>query len=332
MENTFETERKMKVSFVIPCYRSAQTLPVVVEEIRDTMTNRLGKDYEIILVNDASPDDTFDVIQRLCEEDPNIVGVDFAKNFGQHSGLMAGMNLSSGDVVVCMDDDGQTPASEVGKLLEKIEEGYDVVYARYEHKMHSKFRNFGSRVNSLMTEKLLDKPRELYLSSYFAVKRFVVEEMIQYRNAFPFVDGLLLRTTGNICNVDIPHRMRIAGSSGYTLKKLIGLWVNGFTAFSVKPLRMATYVGSITAMAGFLYAIYTIINKIVDPTVPVGWSSTMAVLLALGGMILLVLGLIGEYIGRMYICQNQSPQYVIRRIVNADSLKRKEETEHISCL
>ncbi len=322
----------MKVSFVIPCYRSAQTLPVVVEEIRDTMTNRLGKDYEIILVNDASPDDTFDVIQRLCEEDPNIVGVDFAKNFGQHSGLMAGMNLSSGDVVVCMDDDGQTPASEVGKLLEKIEEGYDVVYARYEHKMHSKFRNFGSRVNSLMTEKLLDKPRELYLSSYFAVKRFVVEEMIQYRNAFPFVDGLLLRTTGNICNVDIPHRMRIAGSSGYTLKKLIGLWVNGFTAFSVKPLRMATYVGSITAMAGFLYAIYTIINKIVDPTVPVGWSSTMAVLLALGGMILLVLGLIGEYIGRMYICQNQSPQYVIRRIVNADSLKRKEETEHISCL
>ena len=95
---------------------------------------------------------------------------------------------------------------------------------------------------------------------------------------------------------------------------------------------MATYVGCITAMAGFLYAIYTIINKIVDPTVPVGWSSTMAVLLALGGMILLVLGLIGEYIGRMYICQNQSPQYVIRRIVNADSLKRKEETEHISCL
>lgn len=332
MENIFETERKMKVSFVIPCYRSAQTLPIVVEEIRDTMMTSLEKDYEIILVNDASPDDTFNVIQRLCAEDPNVIGIDFAKNFGQHAGLMAGMNLASGDVIVCMDDDGQTPASEVGKLLEKIEEGYDVVYARYEHKMHSKFRNLGSRVNSLMTEKLLDKPKELYLSSYFAVKRFVVEEMIQYKNAFPFVDGLLLRTTSNICNVDIQHRARIAGSSGYTLKKLIGLWVNGFTAFSVKPLRMATYVGCITAMAGFLYAIYTIIKKIVDPTVPVGWSSTMAVLLAMGGMILLVLGLIGEYIGRMYICQNRSPQYVIRSIVNVDSLNQEEKTEHKACL
>ena len=183
-----------------------------------------------------------------------------------------------------------------------------------------------------MTEKLLDKPKELYLSSYFAVKRFVVDEMIQYKNAFPFVDGLILRTTSKICNVDIQHRERISGASGYTLKKLIGLWVNGFTAFSVKPLRMATYGGCITAIAGFVYAIYTIIKKIIDPTVPVGWSSTMAVLLALGGLILLVLGLIGEYIGRMYICQNHSPQYVIRCVVNGDRLNCDEQTESTVCL
>lgn len=308
----------MKVSFVIPCYRSAKTLPSVINEIRDTMAGQDRYDYEVILVNDASPDDTFAAIQALCRSESRIIGVDLARNFGQHSALMTGMNLAGGDVVVCLDDDGQTPACEVFKLLEKIEEGYDAVYARYSHKMHSRFRNFGSRMNSIMTEKLLDKPKELYLSSYFAVRRFVVDEMIQYRNAFPFVDGLLLRTTSNVCNVDVNHRERLSGSSGYTFRKLLGLWINGFTAFSVKPLRMATYGGCITACFGFLYLIYTVIHKIMDPTVPAGWSSMMSAQLIIGGIVLLVLGLIGEYIGRIYICQNNSPQYVIRRVVYGD--------------
>ena len=310
----------MKVSFVIPCYQSSKTIPEVVEDIRHTMENEIGEEFEIILVNDASPDDTFETIKRICANEQNVIGVDFAKNFGQHAGLMAGMNLASGDVIVCMDDDGQTPAKEVGKLLEKIDEGYDVVYARYKQKMHSRFRNFGSRMNSRMTEQLLDKPKDLYLSSYFAVRRYVVDEMLRYQNAFPYVDGLILRTTSNICNVDIQHRERISGTSGYTFRKLFSLWINGFTAFSVKPLRIATYGGSGIAVLGFLYAIYTIIKKIVDPSVPAGWSSTMAVMLILGGMILVVLGMIGEYIGRIYMCQNSSPQYVIRSIVNADNL------------
>ena len=310
----------MKVSFVIPCYQSSKTIPEVVEEIRHTMENEIGEEFEIILVNDASPDDTFETIKRICANEQNVIGVDFAKNFGQHAGLMAGMNLASGDVIVCMDDDGQTPAKEVGKLLEKIDEGYDVVYARYKQKMHSRFRNFGSRMNSRMTEQLLDKPKDLYLSSYFAVRRYVVDEMLRYQNAFPYVDGLILRTTSNICNVDIQHRERISGTSGYTFRKLFSLWINGFTAFSVKPLRIATYGGSGIAVLGFLYAIYTIIKKIVDPSVPAGWSSTMAVMLILGGMILVVLGMIGEYIGRIYMCQNSSPQYVIRSIVNANNL------------
>ena len=312
-------EKNMKTSFVIPCYRSAKSLPVVVREICETMEKEERGDYEIILVNDASPDNTFAVICALCEEYPMIIGADLARNFGQHSALMAGMNLSHGDVIVCMDDDGQTPAGEVGKLLDKLNEGYDAVYARYDQKMHSRFRNIGSGINSLMTEKLLDKPKELYLSSYFAVKRFVVDEMLQYRNAFPFIDGLLLRTTDRICNVDVKHRRRMSGRSGYSLRKLLGLWINGFTAFSVKPLRFATYSGSMIALIGFLYALYTIIKKIVDPTVPAGWSSTMSVLLIIGGMVLLVLGLIGEYVGRIYICQNNSPQYVIRSMVRSNA-------------
>ncbi len=309
----------MKVSFVIPCYRSALTVSGVVEEIRRTMQKAQETEYEVILVNDSSPDDTMQVIRRICSEDPLVTGIDLAKNFGQHSALMAGMSFSSGDLVVCLDDDGQTPANEVFKLINKIEEGYDVVYARYDHKMHSGFRNFGSKINSLMTEELLDKPKELYISSYFAARRFVVDEMLRYKNAFPYVMGLVLRTTNKICNVDVNHRERQSGHSGYTVKKLLNLWVNGFTAFSVKPLRFAAYSGIVVALFGFLYAIYTIIHKIINPIAPIGWSSMMAAILIIGGVLLFVMGMIGEYIGRIYICQNSSPQFVIREVIKTNN-------------
>ena len=166
-----EKKSSTKISYVIPCYRSEKTLEAVVEEIRDTMTSLHEYAYEIILVNDCSPDDTFAVIRRLCAADKNIIGLDHAKNFGQHAALMAGFHFASGDIIVCLDDDGQTPADEVDRLLAKIEEGYDVVYASYENKKHSAFRNIGSRVNKKMTEMMLGKPKELYLSSYFAAKR-----------------------------------------------------------------------------------------------------------------------------------------------------------------
>ena len=305
-----------KVSFVIPCYRSAKTLPGVVDEINRKMKSMDQYEYEIILVNDCSPDDTLGVIRGLCGEYPFVKGIDFARNFGQHSALMAGLRHSDGDYVVCLDDDGQTPADEADKLLDKLEEGYDAVYAKYEHKKHSLFRNFGSRVNERMARILLEKPKELYVSSYFAVKRFVVEDMIRYENSYPYVIGLVLRSTGRIANVYVNHREREIGSSGYTLKKLISLWLNGFTAFSVKPLRMATGLGALSAMVGFFYGIYVIIRRMVRPDVPMGFSSTMAALVFFGGMIMLMLGLIGEYIGRIYISLNNSPQYVIREKIN----------------
>ena len=305
-----------KVSFVIPCYRSALTIGNVVKEIQDTMNAMDEYCYEIILVNDCSPDDTFDVIRKLCEENNNICGVNLAKNFGQHAALMAGFCQVTGDILVCLDDDGQTPADEVGKLLEKLEEGFDAVYAKYEHKQHSGFRNFGSKVNELMTRILLEKPKELFISSYFAVKRFVVEDMIRYENSYPYVIGLVLRTTKSITNVVVNHREREEGASGYTLKKLLGLWFNGFTAFSVKPLRIATCLGVISAVLGFVYGIYTIVKKFINPAVPMGFSSMMAALVFFGGMIMIMLGLIGEYIGRIYISMNNSPQYVIKERIN----------------
>lgn len=305
-----------KVSFVIPCYRSAKTLPMVIAEIQKAMKEQSRQyRFEIILVNDCSPDNTFDVIRSLAETNDNIIGLDLAKNFGQHGALMAGYHSATGDIIVSLDDDGQTPADEVGKLLKKMEEGYDVVYASYTQKQHSGFRNWGSRVNSVMTEIMLDKPKELHITSYFAMQSYIKEEMLRYNQGFPYVIGLVLRTTKHICNVEVQHRAREEGKSGYTLRKLLSLWLNGFTSFSVKPLRIATVFGIATAGGGFLYFLYVLWAYFQNRTTIMGWSSIMAVMLILGGAILMVLGLIGEYVGRIFMCTNAAPQFVIRQIV-----------------
>lgn len=300
------------VSFVIPCYRSEKTLSGVVDEIKSTM-DKIGKyGYEIVLVNDSSPDNTWDTIKSLVKENNNVTGINFSKNFGQHGALMAGLRETKGDYVVCLDDDGQTPANEVGKLLSALDEGADAVYARYAHKKHSLFRNFGTFMNEKMAQHLLGKPKDLFVSSYFAVRRFIVDDMVRYENAYPYVIGLVLRATKNIVNVDVNHRSREVGQSGYTFSKLLNLWINGFTAFSVKPLRIATGIGAICAMGGFLYGIYTVIKKFVVPDIPAGYSALMSAIVFIGGMMMLMLGLVGEYIGRMYISMNNSPQYVIK--------------------
>lgn len=304
------------VSFVIPCYRSAETLGGVIAEIDAVMETMEEYSHEIVLVNDCSPDNTFEVIRSICAERKDITGVNLARNFGQHAALMAGFHYVHGEYVVCLDDDGQTPANQAGRLLQALENGSDAVYARYEHKQHSAFRNFGSKVNDWMARVMLGKPKDLYLSSYFAAKRFIVDEMLRYTNPYPYVIGLVLRATKRITNVDVDHRERESGASGYTIGKLLALWFNGFTAFSIKPLRMATFIGAFTAVVGFLYGIYTIIKKLVNPNVVIGFSSLMSVIVFFGGIVMLMLGIIGEYIGRIYISLNNSPQYVIRECIN----------------
>ena len=304
-----------KVSFVIPCYCSGSALKSVIDEIFETMETEIQYEFEIILINDCSPDNTFDMIRSLVFQNENIIGINLAKNFGQHAALMAGFRHATGDIIVCLDDDGQTPASEVGLLLRKLEEGYDVAYASYAEKKHSIFRNWGSWINSKMTEIMLNKPKGLMITSYFAAKKFIVKEMIRYENCYPYVIGLVLRSTKNICNVPVEHRSRKNGSSGYTIGKLVSLWMNGFTSFSVKPLRMATYIGILSSICGGLYLIYIIILYFTVHSAPLGWSSTTAILLLLGGVILFVLGLIGEYVGRIYMCTNAAPQYVIKETI-----------------
>ena len=309
------------VSFVIPCYRSAKTVGAVTREIGETMAAMPQYDYEIVLVNDCSPDDTWEVIRGLAANDKHIAAVDLAKNFGQHAALMCGMRHSRGDFVVCLDDDGQTPADEVGKLLEKLEEGYDVVYASYEDKRESGFRKFGSGVNRRMTEIMLGKPKELELNSYFAARRFLVNEMLRYEHGYPYVMGLVLRSTKRVANVPVRHRDRETGSSGYTLAKLLSLWMNGFTSFSVKPLRIATYSGAFLALVGFLYAIVVLIRRFTVNAAPLGWTTTTILILIIGGLNLLLLGLVGEYVGRVFMCVNVSPQYVERAYIPAEKPK-----------
>ena len=303
----------MLVSFVIPCYHSEQTLGAVVAEIDGTMKTMPGYTWEIICVNDGTPNACWKKIQELCAEKPDSRhGICLARNFGQHAALMAGLHAAKGDRIVCLDDDGQTPANEVGRLLGAIDRGADVVYAKYEHKQHSGFRNLGSRVNEAMLHQMLGKPKDLYVSSYFAMRRYVLKEVLRYENSYPYLIGLVLRTTTNVVNVPVDHRKRTVGTSGYTLGKLFGLWMNGFTAFSIKPLRIATVVGSASAVIGFLYGIYTIIKRLVNPNVPVGFSALMSAIVFFGGMTILMVGLAGEYIGRTYISVNSAPKYVVR--------------------
>ena len=302
----------MKLSFVIPCYRSENTIETVVQEIRKTVATRPGTDYEIVLVNDCSPDGVWQVIKKLAAADNHIKGICLAKNFGQHSALMAGYGQATGDYIISLDDDGQTPASESFKLVDKLEEGYDVVYGYYEHSAQHLFRRFGTWVNKKMAEAIIGQPKTLRTTSFFIMRKFIVDEIVRYPNPFAYISGLVFRATKNLGNVQVQHRRRLEGRSGYTIAGLIGLWINGFTAFSVKPLRAATFIGVICALVGFLAGLYVVYQKFLNPEIPVGYTSMLATLLFVGGMIMLLLGLIGEYVGRIYISINQSPQYVVR--------------------
>lgn len=307
-----------KLSFVIPCYRSSQTIGDVVARIESTVEKDGRYDYEVVCVNDYSPDGTWDVLRKLADGDPRVKALGLSRNFGQHSALMAGFNYVTGDIVISLDDDGQNPPEEVFLLVDKLEEGgYDLVSARYSDKKHSLFRRLGSKLSMGMSTALVGKPKDVDLNSYCAFRRFVADEIVKYQNAYPFVHGLMLRVTRNIANVEITHNERAVGSSGYSLRKLVSLWMNGFTAFSEKPLRLASIMGFVLAAVGFIFGIIIIVRKLLNPAeILAGYSSMMAVMLFLVGIILLFLGLLGEYIGRIYICLNNAPQYVIKDAVN----------------
>ena len=314
----------MKLSFVIPCYRSERTLPAVVAELKSTMAQRPEYDYEIILTEDCSPDGVWQVIRRLAEQDPRIRAIRFTRNFGQHAALMAGLSAVSGDAAFLLDDDGQAPVDELFKLVDELDKGYDVVYGVYPEIHQNAFRRFGTWANKLMAESLLDWPKDVQATSFFVCRRLIVEEILRYDKPYPYLEGLIIRATRNIGHVLVHQRDRAEGSSGYTLGKLIRLWLNGFTAFSIKPLRAASFCGMLFALIGFVWTLVIVIVRLTTTDVPDGWTTIVAVLLMIGGLLMLMLGLIGEYIGRIYICMNNSPQYVVRECLPGDLLSGPE--------
>ena len=310
----------MLISFVIPCYRSVKTLPKVVATIQETLKGHPDFDSEIILVNDASPDDTWGTIRSLCSEYGNVKGIDLAKNSGQQAAIMAGLRYTRGDLVAVSDDDGQTPIETVFEFYDEMERGgYDVVCADYQDRgKRTLFRRLGSWADNTMMRMFVDKPDDIGLSVYFLAKRFVVDEIIKYNNAYPHMEGLVIRTTLNIGNVKVDQKERDSGSSGYTLSKLASTWVDGLTTFSIKPLRIAIIFGMLFATAGFVILIALAVIKLTGPKMAHGWTSLIATNILIGGMIMMMLGVIGEYIGRIYLCLNHNPQYVVREIIDND--------------
>ena len=310
-----------KISFVIPCYYSEKTVADVIKRIIKTVMADGNYDYEIICVNDGSTDGTYAILRKLSEKNCRIRVIDLARNFGQHAALMAAFNYVTGDLVICLDDDGQNPPEEMFSIIDKLEEGYDLVSAKYEkEKKRSLLRRIGSKVSFAMSHYLINMPKDIELNSYYGMKRFVVNEIIKYKNSYPFVHGLALRVTRNIANVPMRHDARTVGTSNYTFKSLLKLWLNGFTAFSEKPLRLAAVTGINCSMLGIVSAIVIIIQRLTGHIQSMGYASMMAALLLFSGIIMMFLGLLGEYIGRMYICINNAPQYAIRETQNIESL------------
>lgn len=309
-----------KFSFCIPCYRSQNTISIVINEIQSMFSKSNVKyDYEIICAVDGSPDNVFQVLSELAKYNKKIKVINFSKNFGQASAQIATFSYVEGDYIVCLDDDGQCPLDKLWDLFEPIKNGKDVSFAKYPSKTQSAFKNFGSKINKLMMKSMLDVPKNFESSNFFIMKRFIVDEIKKYSNPYPYLEGLLSQNTKNYGFVEIDERERISGSTGYTFSKLISLWFNGLTNFSIKPLRISSLIGIFCAIIGFCFGIFTIVRKLLYfNSIDVGWSSIVSIILFIGGLIMLMLGMIGEYIGRIYISINNTPQYVVKETINID--------------
>ncbi|MDR3125157.1 MAG: glycosyltransferase [Endomicrobium sp.] len=313
---------KKMLSFVIPCYGSELTIDSVISEINSIVSERPEYSYEIICVNDCSPDNVIERLKGLVSRQSNVIVVDLAKNSGKHAAVMAGYSQVSGDYIINLDDDGQCPMDRLWSLIAELENGRDVIFAQYYIKKQSAFKNFGSNINNYMSRIFFNKPKNLRFENFSAAKRFIINEILKYKNPFPYLEGLYLRTTRNISAIKMEQRERSSGAGMFSFRKSISLWLNGFTAFSVKPLEIAIIIGFFVSFSGFFFALFLIIRRFFMSYLIPGYSSLMAAFLFLSGVIMIMLGLIGEYIGRMYISINSSPQYVIRNVYRSEEVRR----------
>ena len=298
------------LSIVIPLFNAALTLPALYHELSAL---EISGGLELVFVNDGSCDETEEIAVRLTQESRiPITLLSLSRNFGEHNAVLAGLRASTGQYVVTMDDDLQNPPSEVLRLLTVAEsEQHDVVYAIYERKEHAWWRNLGSTLTNFIADYVVDKPKKLYLSSFRCMTRLVADEVAKSRNPYPYIDGLIFQVTKNAGVVRVRHMEREQGQSGYTLRKLVRLWMSMLVNFSVLPLRLMTVAGMITSALGFLAVIEVVLEHLLGGN-PTGWSSLMAAILLLSGMQLLLLGIMGEYVGRIYLGISDKPQSVVR--------------------
>lgn len=305
----------MLVSIVIPCYNSEHTIGKVVELAIEEF-NKLEKyDCEFVLVNDYSRDGTWNSIAALAEKHPNVKGINLAKNFGQHNAIMAALNYTEGDLIIGMDDDMQNHPSQIPQFLGKIEEGYDIVFGVFKERKFSAFKNFTGAVSRFLLWHLLDRPKDIQMSSFWCCRRYVRDEVVKYDGYNTFLQVLFFRTTHNIANIEIEHFEREVGSSNYNFRRGLNLFLSCLN-FTVIPLRAATFFGTLFSAAGFIGAVVVLVRKLLDPTIAIGWSSLMCAMLVFFGIAFLMLGIIGEYLGKLMLNINKTPQFVIREKAN----------------
>jgi len=304
---------RVGLSIVVPVYRGAATVGRLVEALAAL---RPAGGMEVVLVNDGSPDESGQVCRALVRQAPlPIVYVEHARNFGEHNAVMTGLREAAGDYVITMDDDLQNPPSEVLKLYDHARSGgWDVVYTRYAEKKHEAWRNLGSRFANAVADQLLDKPKGLYLSSFRCMSALTVREITRYRGPYPYIDGLIMQVTQRIDSIEVAHLPRQEGRSNYTLKRLVRLWLNLATSFSLAPLRLASFAGAAMAVLGAVGAAATIAEALITRETPSGWASTMTVILLLSGVQSMILGILGEYVGRIFLSANGKPQGAVRLV------------------
>ena len=301
------------LSVVVPVYRGAVTIGTLVAAL-----SRLAPagGLEIVLVNDGSPDNSGDVCRALLATTPvPVTYIEHARNFGEHNAVMTGLRHVRGAYVITMDDDLQNPPEEVRHLFDHARNGgWDVVYTRYAIKQHAGWRNLGSRFANRVADLLLDKPKGLYLSSFRCMSSMVVDQVTRYTGPYPYIDGLIMQVTRRIDSIEVRHLPRTEGRSNYTLVRFIRLWLNLATSFSLAPLRFAIFAGAAMATLGSLGAVATIFEALFLRATPTGWASIMVALLLIGGVQSMILGVMGEYIGRTFLTANGKPQGAVRLV------------------
>ena len=311
-----------ELSLVIPVYNGSRTIGPLIEQ---TVKIFGSTSFEIVLVNDGSEDDSELVCAQLAKKFPqSVTFVHLSRNFGEHSAVLAGFTQARGRYVAVLDDDGQNPPEEVVRMLDELKrKNYDVVYGHYIEKKHSRFRNLGSRFNDRIATLMLHKPKDLYLSSFKVMNRFLVNEIIKYRGPYPYTDGLIYRVTRNIGQIPVEHRVSQSGRSRYTLRRLVRLWLNMFLNFSIKPLRVSVYVGLLASCLSVVALIAILIDKLwITPDLTVGIPTVLGSVVFFSGIQLMILGLVGEYLGRLYLDQTGTPQYVVRYTMHGDSTEQ----------